>query len=401
MKNSEYWEKRIANSTWKTYNSLEEENRALLEMYKEAALDIEDELYRLATKMKTATPMLSDMHKYNRLDGLKNNIDKRITKLSQEVEKFGTNNMYKGFKEVYKNVATELVGTKFDEVPEKVMKEMLDRPWIGSNFSKRLWKNTKVLELNLNDILVRGLTQGKTVTEMAIELDNRMQEGFNVSHRLIRTETMHYLNMSSLKAYEDTGCKEVQVWAAKDERTCPRCGAMHGKKYPISKAPVLPFHAHCRCTYLPVIDEKKLSKSDIKSKNNLELEKLKDIKVPLAKRHNLKSIGKQSSPKEKNTIILPEVDYQKDIEDIKKGLYNKVNDTYIVNKRIYGIHDGRFYPIEGEGFVTLNRNQYKLLKELKINSNNPYMDNIKRGLKLSETEEKEVYDLFKLLRKEK
>ena len=134
--------------------------------------------------------------------------------------------------------------------------------------------------------------------------------------------------------------------------------------------------------------------------NKSELEKINKYKAPLPKRHVLTSIGKQSSPKENNTIILPGIDYKKDIEDIKKGLYNKVNDTYIVNNRTYGIHDGRFHPIKGEGFVTLNRDQYKLLKELKMNPNNPYMDNIKKGLKLSDTQEKEVYELFKLLRKE-
>ena len=132
----------------------------------------------------------------------------------------------------------------------------------------------------------------------------------------------------------------------------------------------------------------------------MDLLNLVILKGPLPKRHVLTSINNNSKPKDKNTIILPGVNYTGDIERIKNGEYNKINGNYEINGRIYGIHDGRFYPIEGEGFVTLNRNQYKLLKELKINSNNPYMDNIKRGLKLSETEEKEVYDLFKLLRKE-
>lgn len=78
-----------------------------------------------------------------------------------------------------------------------------------------------------------------------------------------------------------------------------------------------------------------------------------------------------------------------------KGEYNKVNGNYEINGRTYGIHDGRLYPIVGEGFVTLNRNQYKLLIELKTNPNNPHMENIKKGLKLSDIEEKEVYELLR------
>lgn len=160
-----------------------------------------------------------------------------------------------GFKNTYSNVMTQLGQIGFDDVPQKVMEEMLERPWQGSNFSERLWKNTQVLAGNLNEILVNGLTQGKTTTEMAIQLSNRMNQGFNTSHRLVRNETMHYLNESAFKGYQDAGVEEVELWAAEDERTCPECGAMHGKKYKIDKRPILPIHANCRCTYLPVIND--------------------------------------------------------------------------------------------------------------------------------------------------
>ena len=254
MKNSEYWEKRIANSTWATYNNLEEKNRALLEMYQDASRAISEELYQLAEKMQTATPTRSDMHKHNRLTNLQKNMEDIIRELGEKVESFGKDNMKDGFKEIYSNVMAKLGITEFDMVPEKVMEEMLEKPWMGRNFSTSLWKNTQVLADNLNDIISNGLTQGKTVTEMAIQLNNRMNEGFNVSHRLVRTETMHYLNESAFKGYEDAGCEEVQLWAAEDERTCDICGAKHGKPYRLKDRPILPLHANCRCTYLPIVD---------------------------------------------------------------------------------------------------------------------------------------------------
>ena len=49
-KNSEYWEKRLASETWKTYNSLEEKNRELLEFYIDASESVKEELYRLAER---------------------------------------------------------------------------------------------------------------------------------------------------------------------------------------------------------------------------------------------------------------------------------------------------------------------------------------------------------------
>lgn len=274
---SNYWEKRIANDTWKTYNNLEEKNRALLEMYQDASRAISDELYTLTEKLQTSTPSLSDMHKYNRLTGLRNKMESIIRDLGENVETFGKENMFEGFKDTYSNVMVQLGKLEFDEVPKKVMEEMLNRPWQGGTFSERLWKNTQVLASNLNEILVNGLTQGKTVTEMAIQLSNMMNTGFNISHRLIRTETMHYLNESAFKGYEDAGCEEVELWAAEDERTCEICGAKHGTKYKIKDRPTLPLHANCRCTYLPVVDLDKKKEDnfikDNKVKANYSLNK--------------------------------------------------------------------------------------------------------------------------------
>lgn len=387
MKNSQYWEQRIADNTWKTYNSLEEKNRALLEMYQEASLNISDELYRVAEKMKTSTPTLSDMHKFNRLTNLQKNMENIIRELGENVENFGKDNMIEGFKETYSNVMTKLGKLEFDMVPKKIMEEMLNIPWQGGTFSERLWKNTQVLAMNLNDIVTNGITQGKTVTEMAIQLNNAMNKGFNVSHRLVRTETMHYLNESAFKGYMDAGCTEVELWAAEDERTCEICGAKHGKPYKLKDRPILPLHANCRCTYLPVIET---------MKDKDELDKLQNLKPPNAKRHRLESIGKKSLVKDINTVILPQVDYHKDIENIKEGMYNKVKEGYEINGRIYAHHDGIFYPVSGNGFVTLDRNEYKLLVKLISEKNNP---KVKEFMKNMGATEEVINKLINILKK--
>lgn len=118
----------------------------------------------------------------------------------------------------------------------------------------RIWKNQKKLAVSLNDVILTGLQQGRTVTEIAIGLHNRMGQGFNECHRLVRTESMHYLNDAALRRYKDAGVEYVQVWAALDERTCDTCGGYHEKIYPIYKCPHVPLHANCRCTVLPVVE---------------------------------------------------------------------------------------------------------------------------------------------------
>ena len=254
MNNDAYWEKRVANYTWGVYNNLEEKNMTLKAMYDEAAQDIENSLFQITKKIqRQGTVSLTDMHRYNRLTGLKKNIEDRIRELSENVEEFAKGNMQYGAKDVYKNIGRELGKTSFDLPNEKTMEMIYKKPWKGSNFSSRLWRDAQALEKNLNSILTIGITQGKTITEMALQLSNEMNKGFNVCHRLVRTETMHYLNESSLKSYEDFGVKEVKFWAAEDERTCEKCGSLHGKTFKIKDKKVLPLHANCRCTYLPVV----------------------------------------------------------------------------------------------------------------------------------------------------
>lgn len=256
-KNSaEYWEERIAADTWNQYNSLEDKNRALIEFYQDASKNIRNEFYTLAEKFsRNGVLSLSDMHKQNRLKRLNKNMEYIVEGLGRDVFNKTSAAMQKGFKGVYSNVRVELGDIEFAQPNKELMKKLLDKPWQGSNFSKRLWKNQSKLASTLNRVLLTGLQQGKTVTEIAVSLNSAMGQGFNAAHRLIRTETMHYLNDAALQGYKDTGIKYVQFWAAEDERTCPECSKYHGKIFPIDKAPILPLHPYCRCTYLPVTDK--------------------------------------------------------------------------------------------------------------------------------------------------
>lgn len=261
-KNSEYWEKRIADkTTWRLYNTLEEKNRALLEMYQDATREINSAIYELGEKLsKDGQIKRSDLYKYNHLKNLQAKMNSILKTLGGTIEEFASGNMENAFKENYSDILKSLGKKGFDLPNKKLMEELLKKPWFGGNFSDRLWGNTEKLAQILNSELRQGLQQGKTTTEVAAKIATLMQSSFNSAHRLVRTETMHYLNQSSLEAYKAGGVQFVQFWAAMDERTCPSCGALHGKIYAIDKVPVLPLHAHCRCTYLPVTDPQMIEK---------------------------------------------------------------------------------------------------------------------------------------------
>ena len=255
MKNNEYWEKRIAEKTWDTYNSTEEKNRKLIELYQDASRKIRDELYELAEQLsKNGTLSRTEMYRQQHLQKLEKKYRKILYELARKTEEFAKENMEQGMQKVYEQISTALEVPEFSLPDKELMQKLIEEPWRNGNFSERVWKNQKKLLKALKNVLVVGIQQGKNITDMAVELNIAMGKGFYAAHRLVRTETMHCLNQSCLQRYKDAEIKKVSFWAAKDERTCEICGAMHGKKYDIEKAPVLPVHPNCRCTYLPVIE---------------------------------------------------------------------------------------------------------------------------------------------------
>lgn len=292
-KNSAYWEKRIAAGTWKTYNSLEEKNRELLEFYVDASEQIKKELYLIAEKhSKDGVLSLSEMHRKNRLTNLNQKFQDIIEDLGHKTEKSAKKNMQDGFKAVYKNTAVGMGDEDFSMPNKKLMEKLLNEPWRGDSFSSRLWKNQKKLAVGLNDLLLTGLQQGKTATEIAVSLHNFMGQGFNECHRLVRTETMHYLNDATLRRYKDAGVEYVQIWAAEDERTCDECSKYHGKIYPIDKCPHVPFHPNCRCTIIPCFDEKLIAEYERKHGKKIP----KEIPADKIQKERLEDLMKISIP---------------------------------------------------------------------------------------------------------
>lgn len=284
-KSPEYWEKRVAVNTWKTYNSMEEGNRKLLEFYQDASRDIRNELYDLAEKYsKDGVLSRTDMYNQRHYEKLQKRFDDIILSLGRSTEKTSLKSLQDGFREVYKDTAVGMGDIDYAMPNKKLMEKLLEEPWRGGNFSNRLWKNQKKLVAGLNDILRTGLQQGKTVTEMAVNLHNYMGQGFNECHRLVRSESMHYLNSAAMQRYKDAGVGYVQIWAALDERTCEICGVngYHGKVYPIDKCPVLPFHPNCRCTIIPCFDLDLIEKSKMNDRDTNSKKRTKEMQIQKA-----------------------------------------------------------------------------------------------------------------------
>ncbi|MDP8237869.1 MAG: minor capsid protein, partial [Candidatus Hatepunaea meridiana] len=81
---------------------------------------------------------------------------------------------------------------------------------------------------------------GKTVFRTA---QNRIEV-------ITRTETLRAYGQGRNKFYNQVGVKRIVWVTAGDERTCPECGPLDGKEFPIDKAPPIPKHPRCRCCWV-------------------------------------------------------------------------------------------------------------------------------------------------------
>lgn len=270
MKNSLYWEKRLANNVWSAYNTLEEQNLALLGHYSKTMDSIRSELLKLEEQKKATR---SERYRIQHLKSIQEQIIKECEKLGDSIESEMIRNVSNQMQDVYEAAFTGIRSDKFSKLSKNACKDIINTQWQGSSFSKRLWGNTGKLATELTDILSTGITKGTTVAEMAFQLSNRMNKDLNICHRLVRTETINSLNRASLRGLKDAGVKYSRWWAAEDERTCKSCGANHGKAYPIDRAPNLPCHPGCRCTWLPIFEDE-LTKEDIQHLYDLSNDEL-------------------------------------------------------------------------------------------------------------------------------
>lgn len=155
--------------------------------------------------------------------------------------------------EVWNDPEYRTTGYEFKELSTKYTKNILDSHWHGSNYSKRLWKDTEALAKRLEELFTVESMTGMSEFEMARTIASEFDRSIGVAQRLIRTEANYMSNQAKLKAWRDRGVKEYRLIAVLDFRTSKICQGKDGKIYLVSEAVVNgavgtypPFHPWCR-----------------------------------------------------------------------------------------------------------------------------------------------------------
>lgn len=202
--------------------------------------------------------------KVTRFDALNLEMTYKIGVMQGIVEKSFENYLKSIAKYAYKKV----MGGNSGALNEPALKELINTPFNGRNYSEQIWGNTDALAKDLREVLKRGFIRGDDVRSMAAELVKKYNVARSRAQTLIRTDGTAIVNRSAIKRYEESGLEFYRISVHMDNRTSQICKKIHSedKLYRIDEfeagitAP--PFHYNCRSAVIP--DEEELeNKSEI------------------------------------------------------------------------------------------------------------------------------------------
>lgn len=198
------------------------------------------------------------------------NIDKQLTNLlsqyaNSESDKL-EHSLSNQFQQTYMHsiYLTQLekakLSSNFANINEYQVKAIVNKPWNGSNFSKRIWKNyTEVLPNELGDALLRGTVLGHSHQQVFKMMRQRIKDVEDYQlHRLVITEMGHIAEVATADAYKEEGVEKYQYLATLESHTCEECAHLDGKIFDLKDRedgvnyPLI--HPYCRCTTVPYIE---------------------------------------------------------------------------------------------------------------------------------------------------
>lgn len=256
-----YWEDRMAKAQANLYDKNRRDIDKMIRKYyqsmsRQVIEDFESTYDKLlATLRDGKQPTPSDLYKLDKYWSMQTQLDQKLTRLGRKQIAALTRGFRTQFYDTYKVIKLDGLKT-FSTIDDGAVEQIINQIWCsdGKSWSARIWDNLNALKQTLNEELIQTVATGKKTSD----LKKKLQERFNVSyHRadaLVRTELAHIQTQAAEERYKSYGITQVQWWTDPDERTCPECGKLHKKIYPVGANVPCPRHPRCRCTLIPVVD---------------------------------------------------------------------------------------------------------------------------------------------------
>lgn len=150
------------------------------------------------------------------------------------------------------NVSASLYG-----VNTRAMAVARSGPLPGLSYEVALGRISRRVEAAMRRQLSDAIRDGYTLDRLVRQWSRPGGPGRYLAHEaenLARTGLMTASSAAARSVYDEAPDLEVVGWNATfDRRTCPRCGNLHGRRFPKAEAPPQPAHYRCRCTYIPEV----------------------------------------------------------------------------------------------------------------------------------------------------
>lgn len=221
-------------------------------------------------------PTPADLYKLDSYWQFQAQLKIELQKLGDKQSVLLAEQFVKEYTEIYEAVAIR-GEVAFSTIDKKTALQMINEIWCadGKSWSSRIWGNMDRLQQALNENLTYILTTGISSSELkrnligqaldkmfeeklAVPTREEFMKAYNRADSVVRTELAHIQTQSARNKYLDSGVREVEVWADKDERRCEVCGKLHQKRFPIGGQMPVPAHPRCRCCILPVVEDEQL-----------------------------------------------------------------------------------------------------------------------------------------------
>ncbi|HFU4173929.1 TPA: minor capsid protein [Streptococcus suis] len=173
------------------------------------------------------------------------------------------------------------VAFAFHRIDPEEIRAIQQRPWLGANYSERIWGNTQVLANELQKQLAVSLLTGRSAHETAEVINAQFGKGSYNSRRLVRTEASHFHAEMEALAYEEAEVERYRLVAVLDLRTSSVCREHDGEVYLVSERikgkNYPPLHPWCRTVTIALDDDEWLTKA---TRSARDPETGKTIQVP-------------------------------------------------------------------------------------------------------------------------
>lgn len=258
-----YWQKRQLDELTKSFDTVAGGmDQILVQEYQRCFKEVADQLGLMYQEIQLAkadgTILASDYYRYNAYYQNLNIINQNLLQLGQQEMKL----MEQKLIEMYKQ-SSSIVGSQpgFSKgFNQDMAKLAVKKIWCqdGKHYSSRIWENKTQLQQAIEKGLFDCGARGVSRTELTKEIMRIEQSGFYMADRLARTELAYIQNQATYDKFQEAGIKEYTILDTSDDRCCADCQDKANKVYKLSEAQVgvnyPPFHPHCRCCVLGVVE---------------------------------------------------------------------------------------------------------------------------------------------------